>query len=310
MDEDGRGFFENAVGLRRARRLHRGAAGRAGGRRHLPGGGRAGSPPAPSPTRAGASPRRAPASTWTTRSWRRTRSSRSRALPVFYLPYSTTRSAGTAAPRASSSRTSATRPTGASPSAPASSGRWAAAWTRPSTPTTTRRSATASATSCATRWASPSRGTFRTYVFAVDGADALDYDLDWNALQMLPGKVRATVNVRQYSDILFHQRYQDNFNRVTNRTQRWSGSLEKDLKLAVLSAYADTTSTYFGDRLPAGQRPAARHLACAASRARSAGAGSWSASRRPRSGSSTETPSGWTTGRASTSRPRCRGPSA
>jgi LPS-assembly protein len=93
---------------------------------------------------------------------------------------------------------------------------------------------------------SPSRGTFRTYLFAVKGADTLDYDFDWNALQMLPGKVRATVNVRQYSDILFNQRYQDSFNQVTNRTQRWSGGLEKDLKLAVLSAYADTTSTYFG----------------------------------------------------------------
>ena len=69
---------------------------------------------------------------------------------------------------------------------------------------------------------------------------------------MLPGKVRATVNVRQYSDILFQQRYQDNFNLASSRTERWSGSLEKDLRLAVLSAYADTTSTYFGDRLPRG----------------------------------------------------------
>ena len=52
----------------------------------------------------------------------------------------------------------------------------------------------------------------------------LDYDLDWNALQMLPGKFRATVNVRQYSDLLFQQQYQDNFNLATTRTQRWSGS--------------------------------------------------------------------------------------
>jgi len=94
--------------------------------------------------------------------------------------------------------------------------------------------------------ASPSRGTFRTYVFDVKGATSLDYDLDWNALQMLPGKVKASVNVRQYSDLLFQQRYQDDFNAATTRTQRWSGSLEKDLKLAVLSAYADTASTYFG----------------------------------------------------------------
>ena len=92
----------------------------------------------------------------------------------------------------------------------------------------------------------PSRGTFRTYVFDVEGAEDLDYDLDWNALQILPGNVKAAVNVRQYSDILFQQRYQDDFNRASSRTQRWSGSLEKDLKLAVLNAYADTTSTYFG----------------------------------------------------------------
>jgi len=93
---------------------------------------------------------------------------------------------------------------------------------------------------------SPSRGAFRTYVFDVKGASELDYDLDWNALQMLPGKVKASVNVRQYSDLLFRQRYQDDFNAATSRTQRWSGAIEKDLKLAVLSAYADTTSTYFG----------------------------------------------------------------
>jgi LPS-assembly protein len=92
----------------------------------------------------------------------------------------------------------------------------------------------------------PSRGIFRTYVFDVEGAEELDYDLDWNALHILPGNVKASVNVRQYSDILFQQQYQDDFTRASSRTQRWSGALEKDLKLAVLSAYADTTSTYFG----------------------------------------------------------------
>jgi LPS-assembly protein len=108
----------------------------------------------------------------------------------------------------------------------------------------------------------PSRGTFRTYLFHLTEKDlvtdpgtgevvsgraaATEYDLDWNALQMLPGRVRATVNVRKYSDLLFNQRYQDDFNMATNRTERFSGSLERDLKLAVLSAYADTTATYFG----------------------------------------------------------------
>ena len=83
---------------------------------------------------------------------------------------------------------------------------------------------------------SPSRGNFRTYVFDVKGAEELDHDLDWNALQILPGKVKVALNVRQYSDLLFQQRYQDDFNAATSRTQRWQGSIEKDLKLAVLSA--------------------------------------------------------------------------
>jgi LPS-assembly protein len=109
---------------------------------------------------------------------------------------------------------------------------------------------------------SPSRGTFRTYLLSVTEKDLVtdpetgeilsgrpastEYDIDWNALQLLPGKVKATVSVRKYSDILFQQRFQDNFNLASNRSERWSGSLEKDLRLAVLSAYADTTSTYFG----------------------------------------------------------------
>ena len=110
--------------------------------------------------------------------------------------------------------------------------------------------------------ASPSRGTFRTYLFQFKGSPSIvdpdtgevlpgapsstDYDIDWNALQMLPGKVRATVNVRKYSNLSFEQRFQDNFNLATNRTERWSAALEKDLRLAVLSASMDTTSTYFG----------------------------------------------------------------
>jgi len=110
--------------------------------------------------------------------------------------------------------------------------------------------------------ASPSRGTFRTYIFnlradhvvydpdtgeLVSGREAKrDYDIDWNALQMIPGKVRASLAVRKYSDLLFAQRFNDNFNMASTRTERFSGSVEKDLKLAVLTAYADRTSTYFG----------------------------------------------------------------
>jgi LPS-assembly protein len=93
---------------------------------------------------------------------------------------------------------------------------------------------------------SPSRGSFRTYVFDANDRPSLDYDLDWNALQMLPGNVKASVSVRRYSDLLFQQRFHDNFNLATNRTEHYSVNLERDLKLAVLSAYADSTSTFFG----------------------------------------------------------------
>ncbi len=116
------------------------------------------------------------------------------------------------------------------------------------------------------RWAedSPSRGTLRTYMFRLTPiaptldpstgevldpgrAAVTDWDIDYNALQMLPDKVRASVNVRKFSDLLFQQRFQDNFNMATSRTQRWSASLDRDFPFAILSAYADSTDTYFGN---------------------------------------------------------------
>ena len=80
----------------------------------------------------------------------------------------------------------------------------------------------------------------------VKDSDELDWDVDWNGLQMLPGKVRATVQVRQYSNLLFNSRFQESFNRITSRTQRWTGSLDRDLKLATLTLRADRTTTFFG----------------------------------------------------------------
>jgi len=93
----------------------------------------------------------------------------------------------------------------------------------------------------------PSRGTFRTYLIRVNDSEELDWDVDWNGLQMLPGQVRATVQVRQYSNLLFNSRFQQSFNRITSRTQRWSGSLDRDLRLATLSVRADRTTTFFGE---------------------------------------------------------------
>jgi LPS-assembly protein len=93
----------------------------------------------------------------------------------------------------------------------------------------------------------PSRGVFKTYVFNTDGSAPWDWDLDWNALQVLPGKVKATVNVRQYSDLLFQQRFQDNFNFATTRTKRSAFSLQRSFGADVLQVSADQTDTYFGE---------------------------------------------------------------
>jgi LPS-assembly protein len=92
----------------------------------------------------------------------------------------------------------------------------------------------------------PSRGSFRTYLIRVEDSAELDWDIDWNALQMLPGGVRATVKARQFSNLLFNSRFQNNFNQISRRTQRWSGTLDKDLRLATVSLRADRRTTFFG----------------------------------------------------------------
>jgi LPS-assembly protein len=93
----------------------------------------------------------------------------------------------------------------------------------------------------------PSRGTFRTYVIRTNSDQPLDYDLDWNALQMLPGRFRATVNVRQFSDILFQQQYQDNFNLATTRQRRSSVNVQRSFGANIFTLGADRRENFFGE---------------------------------------------------------------
>jgi LPS-assembly protein len=98
------------------------------------------------------------------------------------------------------------------------------------------------------RWVgrSPSRGTLHSFVFDLKGSNEYDYDIDWNVLQELPGKLRAAANLRLFSNMLFLQQFQEDFTRASARTERWSASLERDFGFAVLNAYGDTTNTFFG----------------------------------------------------------------
>ena len=100
------------------------------------------------------------------------------------------------------------------------------------------------------RWAlpSPSRGTFRTYVFNSQGSSPRDYDINWSALQTLPEKARISLMVRRYSNTLFQNRYQDNFNLATSRTQRAQFSFQKTLPLVNLQAVAEDNEVFFSDQ--------------------------------------------------------------
>ena len=147
---------------------------------------------------------------------------------------------------------------------------------------------------------SPSRGTFRTYVFDVKGASELDYDLDWNAIQMLPGKVKVALNVRQYSDLQFQQQYQDDFNAATTPDPALVGLDREGPEARRAERQCRHGEHLFRHRLHARRTAVCPASACGASRARSAGARWWSGSRRPPSVCSTGTRRRSTTGRVST----------
>jgi lipopolysaccharide assembly outer membrane protein LptD (OstA) len=111
----------------------------------------------------------------------------------------------------------------------------------------------------------PSHAQFKTYLFHPFEVTALttgattgtatgttngnpngnQYDLDWNALQMLPGDVRATLLVRQYSSTLFQQKFQDNLTQASVRSARTIASLQKSIGSITASLTADSVETFF-----------------------------------------------------------------
>lgn len=93
----------------------------------------------------------------------------------------------------------------------------------------------------------PSLGTFRSYLFSVDDVDALDYDLDWTAVQQLPGGFRASVAVRQFSNTEFQRQIQDNLNLASSRRQRASLNVQGNVGPARVQLLAEGTETAFGD---------------------------------------------------------------
>jgi LPS-assembly protein len=91
---------------------------------------------------------------------------------------------------------------------------------------------------------SPSRGSFRSYFIHRNGG-GWEHDLNWNAVQMLPGRARATVYVQDASTFDFNQRFQDNLDRALTRNRRSSISLQKTFFGLTAQALADSTDTIF-----------------------------------------------------------------
>jgi LPS-assembly protein len=92
---------------------------------------------------------------------------------------------------------------------------------------------------------SPSKGNFKTYAFRPKAGGPWDYDLDWSAVQMLPDKFRATLQVRQYSNLAFQQQIQDSLNLASSRTRRTSFSVSRTFGTIGFQALADSTETFF-----------------------------------------------------------------
>ena len=93
---------------------------------------------------------------------------------------------------------------------------------------------------------SPSRGSFRSYFLRrLEGG--WEHDLNWNAVQMLPGKARATVYVQESSTFDFNQQYQEDLDRALTRNRRSSASLQKSFMGMTAQVLADSTDTIFVD---------------------------------------------------------------
>jgi LPS-assembly protein len=105
--------------------------------------------------------------------------------------------------------------------------------------------------------AAPSRGNFRSYfvrrrVLAEDAESGQvaqlagwDYDLRWDAVQLLPGKVRGTVRVQAASTLPFRQQFNEILDLATNRQRTFAGSLQRGFGPLTLQLYADAADTFF-----------------------------------------------------------------
>jgi lipopolysaccharide assembly outer membrane protein LptD (OstA) len=91
---------------------------------------------------------------------------------------------------------------------------------------------------------SPSRGTFRTYFFRRTGG-VWEHDFNWDAIQTLPGKVRASLRVEESSTVDFQQQFQEDLDLASRRSRYWTTTLQRGIKSTLVQLQADSTDTFF-----------------------------------------------------------------
>ena len=91
----------------------------------------------------------------------------------------------------------------------------------------------------------PSRGTFRTYFFQ-RSEGGWEHDFNWSAIQLLPGKIKATLEVQESSTITFQEQFQDSFDYVSRRTRFSRASLQRNFGATSVQLMARSTDTFFG----------------------------------------------------------------
>jgi len=93
---------------------------------------------------------------------------------------------------------------------------------------------------------SPSRGNFRTYGFRRTDAGGWEHDINWNAVQILPGKWRATVDVREVSTLDFQEEFQESLDLASRRDRRSSVDFQRSFGPLNVRAFADSVDYFFG----------------------------------------------------------------
>jgi lipopolysaccharide assembly outer membrane protein LptD (OstA) len=107
---------------------------------------------------------------------------------------------------------------------------------------------------------SPSRGTFRTYLLRRSEGGAWEHDFNWTAAQLLPGRVRANLQVQETSNVTFQEQINDSLDYASQRTRRSSLSLQRAFGRNNVALQADSTDTFFPEADGTVSQVTQRHL--------------------------------------------------